>query len=1253
MSGSTQVQIYTLGQFRVVVGGHVYGDDAWRRKRARQLLKCLLSRPHHRLLKATAIGWLWPDADDDESAASSLRSVVYGIRQVIDRDGSGRRLTSDGPSLALQPSSDLWIDADAFEDGLASARSAADAIPLLEYAVALYRGDFLPDDLFEEWSADRRDVLRRQWLQAKLELAHLYDLRGDPTAAAPHLHHILQAEHTNELAAQRLMRLYLQLNRPSDVIRVGQELTQALSSELGVEPGDDTRALLREATHHDAASVGSARAPFRCAYPFPEPSQLVGREQVLSRLQLALDRGRSSGQTLLISAPAGTGKSALVGSVVRFAQAAGTLCLAGGCYDERSGVPLAAFQEALTDYVLATSDSSDVGLSAAAESLRSVVSELRRHFGIAAGPRDDPSTERMRLFGAVLSFLRTAAERSPLLLCLEDLHAADSATLHLIHFLARQTRRSPVVLIGTLRSEELQPGEPLAQFVASLERERLVDHVHLDALSADATAQLLGGLLHRAVPRGIASALHARTEGNPLFIEQLVVTLDEQGLDSFGSPALAVRAEPNLPQSIRDLLDQRLSRLAPELRQNLEVAAVLGASFDYPTLLSVAAPDAELPLLEALDSALRLQLLRETAAGYAFSHSLLREAVYWGLTGPRRMLLHARVAATLERDTTARPGERAAELAYHLARAGQSIAVRRKLLEYSLLAGRQAAAVSSYPQALAHFGQACELIETEHIEADPAHTLTALLGRGRAQRELAMWPECIASFRRILDMSEGTVERAQARDVIAYALTQMGQIDAALAEVDAALAELVGGPPDEAVALAGLRLKLEKANAWSLTGQAAQAIALGEEMLREASLLNQPAARNWAHAALLMGYDIGGDVVRAVEHGELALAEAEQIGDKVYLAVSRESLGLASYRGGRLTEARSQLERALALYRDAANDARAINCLLSLGRVELAEGRLDRALEYGEIACGLAAEARSRFKAPCEELLGATYALRCLWDSAAKHFDRALELRERAAQAPGIVDSLVGLGLINAHRGAWQLAGDLLARAEQAASLMGPCPQLLTARRELGRFHLRQGHPAAARAMVDSAVESARAIPESIEVAPTRLALAEIHLAAGDLVGAGEAVELALAERPTASCAVEIFILEARRLLALGQAEAAATWVERATQAADRIGAPRLIGLARLLAARAAGADTTRSGELFDSALQTFEAAGTPYERALALDEYAAFLSNQSEQTARCAALREEARSVRAQLSGEAVEPADHGGWIPTKPIKI
>jgi DNA-binding SARP family transcriptional activator len=666
------VQIYTLGQFRLVVDDQVRGAEAWRRKRARQLLKCLLSQPHHRLLKARAVELFWPDTEP-EAADSSLRSLVFGVRQVIDRDGTGRRLSSEGASLALQPGPDVWIDADEFEDALATARAAVDPIPLLEHAVALYRGDFLPDDLFEDWSVDRRDALRHLWTQAKVELGELYERRGEMECALNHLHDLVLADRTNELAAQRLMRLYLRLNRPSDVFRVGQELTRALLSELGVEPGDDTLALLRQASRRDSpTAVGAAGGPvFRCAYPFPEPRELVGREQVLGRLQRSLERARSSGQTLLISAPAGTGKSALVGSLVRQAQAAGTLCLAGGCYDERSGVPLAAFQEALTDYVLATATSRDVGESTT-DDLAEAVATLRQQLGITRANEPRAASERTRLFAAVRAFVLAAARRGPVLVCVEDIHAADPATLDLVQYLAHETRQAPVALLATLRLDQSRTSDALAQLLSALGRQRLAEHVRLGPLDRTETARLVGLLVQPPHSEALQDSVYAATQGNPLLVEQFALALpNESWLDEPTPPADTSLERPILPRLIRQVVERRLAELTPGARETVQTAAVLGVSFDYLTLLQIVQPVDEVTLLAYLSEAVDKYLLRETPGGYAFTHSLLREGVYWALSRPRRMLLHRRVSEALERLVDSGVTVPIAELEYHLGLGGR------------------------------------------------------------------------------------------------------------------------------------------------------------------------------------------------------------------------------------------------------------------------------------------------------------------------------------------------------------------------------------------------------------------------------------------------------------------------------------------------------------------------------------------------------------------------------------------------------
>src|SRR6185503_10671466 len=128
----------------------------------------------------------------------------------------------------------------------------------------------------------------------------------------------------------------------------------------------------------------------------------------LERLQRVVDRGRISGQAMLLSAPAGTGKSALLGALVRTAQERGVLCLVGGSYDQRSTMPLVAFEEALTDYILSTSrESRDAGLANAADEVVDVVVELRLQLGLDVAPPADLASAPARLFGAVLAFVRT------------------------------------------------------------------------------------------------------------------------------------------------------------------------------------------------------------------------------------------------------------------------------------------------------------------------------------------------------------------------------------------------------------------------------------------------------------------------------------------------------------------------------------------------------------------------------------------------------------------------------------------------------------------------------------------------------------------------------------------------------------------------------------------------------------------------------------------------------------------------------
>ena len=214
----------------------------------------------------------------------------------------------------------------------------------------------------------------------------------------------------------------------------------------------------------------SGASVFVPAHPFPAPSRLVGREANIALLWAALERGRESGQVIVIHAPAGTGKSTVVGDLVRRARAVGTLCLAGGAYEQAGSAPFGPIRDALADYLLGLPQQHvrDL-LNGIAEDLASVAPELGYHLGLPQLTGDAPDLARVA--GAVLVCLDRLTQQHPLLLCLEDLHAADAGTLALIHAVTRRMSRLSLVLCLTFRSDEVQPEHDLARLVTTLSRE--------------------------------------------------------------------------------------------------------------------------------------------------------------------------------------------------------------------------------------------------------------------------------------------------------------------------------------------------------------------------------------------------------------------------------------------------------------------------------------------------------------------------------------------------------------------------------------------------------------------------------------------------------------------------------------------------------------------------------------------------------------------------------------------------------------
>ena len=268
----TQVlRIYVLGQFRVdrfngVLWSPVV-NRTWHRRRARALLGCLLSSPGRRLGREQAMEALWPDLDM-ETAANRLNGAVHELRQILEPDiarpAASRMLRLERDVLELADRTAIWVDADAFESLLNEANNssisgsgsyeaffaqsanltlAEQNERLLEFAAILYGGDYLLEELYSEWAAPRREVLRRGWIGLLLKLAELREARGAYASAMEPLNRLLASDPTDETAVQRLMLLLTQLDRRGEALNTYRRLATRLQRNYESEPLPETREL--------------------------------------------------------------------------------------------------------------------------------------------------------------------------------------------------------------------------------------------------------------------------------------------------------------------------------------------------------------------------------------------------------------------------------------------------------------------------------------------------------------------------------------------------------------------------------------------------------------------------------------------------------------------------------------------------------------------------------------------------------------------------------------------------------------------------------------------------------------------------------------------------------------------------------------------------------------------------------------------------------------------------------------------------
>ena len=461
----------------------------------------------------------------------------------------------------------------------------------------------------------------------------------------------------------------------------------------------------------------------------------VGRAAELETLRALLPRAEGEGRrVVLVGGEPGSGKSRLVREFSAEAAADGVLALSGAC-DAMVRTPYGPFVEAL-DHLARVTEPGELraALGTGGGELTRLIPNLPARVGELPPPVEaDPDTERHRLHTAVTQLLTALGAGRPLLLVLEDGHWADAPTLLLLRHLARAGAGARLLIVATFRDTEADVPDALSDTLADLRRSDDVVRLHLGGLSAGEVTEFVrdaaGGELGSGPPE-LAGTISDLTGGNPFLVCELWRALIEtEAVEATGGTIRFTRAPTELgtPESVREVVSQRLARLEPGTSDLLELAATAGAEFELETIRRAAALE-ERELLGALDQAVRTGMLEERPAPgltYRFTHELVRRALYDRLSALRRAELHLRVGEALEA-TAGRSGRALADLAYHFAATGP-IGGSRRGVEYNVLAARAAGAGLAFDEAAARLRTALEL----QID-DPAQRAEVYLELGTA-----------------------------------------------------------------------------------------------------------------------------------------------------------------------------------------------------------------------------------------------------------------------------------------------------------------------------------------------------------------------------------------------------------------------------------------------------------------------------------------------------------------------------------------
>jgi ATP/maltotriose-dependent transcriptional regulator MalT len=578
----------------------------------------------------------------------------------------------------------------------------------------------------------------------------------------------------------------------------------------------------------------------------------VGRRRELDALCAALDSAcHGQGRLALLAGEPGIGKTRTASELTSHASKHNAVIAWGRCHEEAGAPPYRPWAQILGAVAAAQEiDELRADLGAGGPDIAEIVPEIRVRLPDLAPPPaalSDPSETRFRLFGSIARYLVDHSRRRPLVLVLDDLHWADAPTLRLLEFLTQETTGGRLLVVGIYRDTDVSRRHQLSDTLGAMMRVPNAIRLHLSGLDIGDVSDFATTTAGVKLPTWLTSAIHGQTEGNPLFVREVVRFLEQEGYFKLASSAMIPRTI-RLPEGIREAIGRRLNLLSAACNDVLATAAVIGHEFRLDVLLRASRPHTEDAVLEALDEGLAAHIAEEIKSGlYQFTHTLLRITLYDELRTGERRRRHSLVGEAIEVVYRHDATPVLSNLAFHFRAAGLGSAIDRAI-DYAIRAGHNADAAFACEDAIDLFQNALDMLDTKD-EPDPDLRCRLLLALGQAQGK-AHDTGALATLGAAADIARGCkVDGVLAEIALRYAEVAIRYVVRDDVRSSDLLREALDSLPPSELRLR-IRLMSSLARVRLHKGQLDEARAIGSHAVAMARQQNDPATLATALVAL-------------------------------------------------------------------------------------------------------------------------------------------------------------------------------------------------------------------------------------------------------------------------------------------------------------------------------------------------------------------------------------------------------------------